>query len=334
MKNQSNYKTDQNPENLWAPSLSNALKFLRCPADRGSLDWRGPSDAPGQQGLPDGAFICQQCERLYPAADGVARFMDDTVPVHGDADLKLKEMRARDEEAKAFDQESNSFRKGIEQRAILRVMGPRANDLVAELGCGTGQLTVQYAPLVQAVAAIDFSVESLKLLAAKVPPSLRDRVILIQADVCNPPLRLNTFTKAVTSQVWEHLPSPTSRQQATTMVSKLLAPGGLFVCTVYNWSRQKQRDAAAGDPDSLKEGFHQGRIYYYCFDDQEFAELLKREELTVEFVKGIATSYRGAGWLGSLAAPIDDLIATTRLGAQHGHLLLAKARRMASQHDP
>lgn len=152
--------------------------------------------------------------------------------------------------------------------------------------------------------------------------------MLVQADVCNPPLQHYVFAKAVSAQVWEHLPSPQSRHQATKMVANLLAPGGLFVCSVYNWSREKQKDAVAGDPDSLKEGFHEGRIYYYCFEEPEFTELLRSADLSVDFVKGIATPYRGAGWLGALAFPFDDLIARTRIGTRCGHLLLARSRRL------
>jgi SAM-dependent methyltransferase len=262
--------------------------------------------------------------------DGIVRFLQPRESDGLDSELKSREMRSRDADAEEYDTHSASFRKRLEQEAVLRSLRLTPSDFVAELGCGTGATTMRYAHLVARTVAVDFSFRSLQLLRRKLPSAVRDRVLLAQADVCHPPLARGVFHKAVSTQVLEHVPTAEGRLQAVRAAAGLLRRDGSFVCTVYNWSRQKQKDAAAGDTESFKEGFHLTGIYYYNFDRHDFRELLVGGGMAIEFVRGIASPYPGARLLGPLRGTVDRVLSLSPLGASAGHLLLARTRPQAS----
>ena len=181
--------------------------------------------------------------------------------------------------------------------------------------------------LVERVVALDFSLRSLLVLRRRMPKELQKKTLLIQADVCTPPLARRFFTKAVSFQVFEHLPSATARRQAASAVAELLAPGGSFTCTVYHWSKAKQRDAARGVGDNThKEGFHDSNIYYYNFEEPELRAMLHAAGMQVEWTKGLVIALRGSRLLGPLLLPMNRLLSSTRWGIRRSHLLLARAR--------
>src|SRR5207248_1373217 len=163
--------------------------------------------------------------------------------------------------------------------------------------------------------ALDFSLQSLLVLRRKMPRDLQKKILLIQADVCAPPLVRGLFTKAVSFQVLEHLPTAEARRQAASAVAELLAPGGSFTCTVYNWSKGKQRDAARGIGDNThKEGFHESNIYYYNFEEPELREMLHGAGLRVELLQGLVIRVRGSRLLGPLLLPMNRLLSSTHWG--------------------
>lgn len=296
--------------------------LVRCPLDEGLLrlipDARAFSDAV----IPDGRLECTACGRSFFVSDGILRFIVDKL----DHVNKEVESKARDEEAESYDQEA-SVRDAAEITPCLRAMQLVAGDTVLELGCGTGRFTVCYAQEVRQVVAVDFSLSSLIVLRRKLSTALRRKVLLVHADICAPPLARGSFSKVVSFQVLEHLPSPEMRESIFVTVSSLLKPGGSFIASVYNWSWQKQREAKRGAGDyTQKEGKHSSNIYYYNFEAVELHKLIRSAGMEVELMRGLIVGFRGARLMGRLAVPIGSLISLTPLGTKLAHLLLCRAR--------
>lgn len=277
--------------------------------------------------IPPPALGCSQCRRTFPVSDGILRFIDNEAGEGAGHPESAAEMRRRDQEAGAYDHRFPAVRNAIEIPPCLKAVDLNAGDVVVELGCGTGRFTSLYVELVARVVAIDFSFQSLKVLKAKLPATVRDRILLVQADITSPPLAKQVFTKAVSFQVFEHLRTPSERETAVMAACELLIPSESLTCSVYNWSRQKRKFASLGIGDNTaKEGRHsEGAIYYYNFEEPELRKLLDGSGFRVDTIRGLQMQVRGIGRLGGLAVLLDRVMAASPLGIKHGHLLLAHA---------
>lgn len=299
--------------------------LLRCPHDGAPVRWSGPGHAGWVGELwSDGALDCVVCGVRFAAVDGIVRFITGSL----DDERKMAEMRARDETAEGDAPQAGVHDPG-EERALLAALRPSGGDTVVDLGCGTGRLTLQYAARVERTVAIDFSLASLRVLQRRLPEAVRRRILLVQADVCALPVARGAFTKAVSSQVLEHLPTREMREGAVRSIASLLVPGGSFTCTVYNWSWHKQGLARRGVETGFadKEGMHSSNIYYYNFEASEFAQLIEVAGMRVELMRGVTIGFPGARLLGPVAGPLKRLITRTSLGVRLAHLLLCHARR-------
>jgi SAM-dependent methyltransferase/uncharacterized protein YbaR (Trm112 family) len=290
------------------------LSLLRCPADGGTL---------GHDGA--GPLVCDRCGSAYPVEDGICRFVGPGAGL--DSPLKRQEMAARDAEAPGYDEMFSPRRNALDLPPCLNALAPRREDRVAEIGCGTGRLTLRFAHRVECVIALDFSWQSLRLLRERLPARARDKVVLAQADACAPPLAAGAFSKVACFDTLQHLPTPEARRQAVRAGARLLAPGGTFTCTAYHWSRQKRRAAARGEGDyTRKHGLHESGIPYWNFEEHELRELWGENGLRVDRVEGLTIGFRGAGLLGPLLVPVHRLLAPTRWGLARAQAILIRGR--------
>lgn len=296
------------------------LHFLRCPLDHGelrsSLDWPWADR--------DGELTCKTCGARHPIRGGVACFSEAT----GLCPVKTAEQKARDVGARAYDGRMSKLRGRAEEPASLAALDAKEDEVVAELGAGTGRMTVQVAKAAKGVFAVDFSLASLHVLRDRMPAELAARVPLVQADLCKLPLASGAFDKVASFQTLEHVPTADGRCQALAEARRVLGAAGRFVASVYNWSRSKQRRAARGVGDnSRKEGFHATTppIYYYNFEAPELHGLLDQAGFHKVSLRGL---YLELWWLlalGGLGLPLHDRWGPTDRGREHGHLLLATA---------
>jgi SAM-dependent methyltransferase len=299
--------------------------LIRCPFDVAVL--RHETTSPGKR-----AFVCTSCGNAFPVEDGIVRFLRDEKLT---TDQK-NEITARDDAANEYEQRFSRVRNAIESDPALAAMRPIKSDVVAELGCGTGRITRLYAGNVKRTVAIDFSLESLLTFRRTLPASLADSVLLVQGDVSTPPLADRMFSKVVSFQVFQHLPTQPMRDATFAAAKRILDDRGTLTCTVYNWSRLKRRLAARGLGDNTrKEGLHGGKIYYFNFEPHDIAGMLDKAGFDVDLLRGMDMQVRGIDLVGRLAIPINDLLARTPLGVHLGHLLLvhARARRARAGRD-
>jgi SAM-dependent methyltransferase len=295
------------------------IHLLCCPVDQ----------APLSGTLEDPSLICTSCGQNYPVTQGIVQFVGVSQSTVLTASEKRDEMKTRDQMAKEYDHRFTQLRNRIEIPPCLAALNPRHEDFVAELGCGTGRLTLQYLPKVAGIVAMDFSLESLLILRNRIPEELRSRCLLIQGDLSSPPIKRHSFDKVASFQVFEHLPSASMRQQAFQMGRELLRPGGTMVCSVYNWSSTKRSLAQNGLGDNcMKEGFHRAagaNIYYYNFEEFEIRNLIENSGLKVDYIRGLQMQIRGVQRLGPLAVLVDRLLAPTKFGVKNAHLMLARS---------
>lgn len=174
--------------------------LLCCPACRSPL----------RDGAAGGGVACEACLRDYPVTEGIVCCFDPGGSGDPESEIKRREVDARDEKAEGYESAISRLRNAIEIPPCVGAIQAAPSDVVAELGCGTGRLTLRYAARVGRVVAVDFSLQSLLVLRRKIPRELRDRVLLVQADVSALPLAAHAFSKVVSFQVIEHLPTPES----------------------------------------------------------------------------------------------------------------------------
>ncbi len=303
--------------------------IIRCPKDGAPLQLVSLPEFASRRDGGKNNFLCNFCEREFPVYKNIICFVTQDL----DDPRKTDEMWARDKAAQLYDKRA-AVRDALEIPPSLKAIGATADDLIIDLGCGTGRLTLKYLSKVRRVVAIDFSLESLLLFQEKIPAFLRHKILLAQADVCEPPVVRGAFTKAVSFQVLEHLPTMEMRRKVFSTIASLLLPGGSFVCTVYNWSRRKQRDARRGIGDNTrKEGLHDSGIYYYNFEPHEVRQLLQSAELQVEVLQGLLFSIRGARFLGKAVVPLNRMLSALPFGKAFGHLLLCRATKVRRRNE-
>jgi ArsR family transcriptional regulator len=106
--------------------------------------------------------------------------------------------------------------------ALLSLL--RDDLVVADLGCGTGNMSHHLAPLVRRVIAVDQ--ERAMLEAARVRLSGHDNVELVEGDLLALPLPRDAVDVAVICLVLHHLPQP---QPAVHEAARVLKAGGMLL---------------------------------------------------------------------------------------------------------
>jgi len=116
---------------------------------------------------------------------------------------------------------------------LLLPMLPPVPARVADLGCGTGTLTVLMAQAGHLVAGLD--------LAPRMVALARDKIVaagvvadVVVGDASSPPWQPGTFDAVLTRHVLWAMPDP---EAALTMWIDLLAPGGRLILIEGRWSR-------------------------------------------------------------------------------------------------
>jgi SAM-dependent methyltransferase len=144
---------------------------------------------------------------------------------------------AWDAEAPAFDdQPDHGLRDPAARRAWQRFLRPLfdepSSQVVADLGCGTGTLTVLLADSGLQVDGVDHSHQMLDLARAKAQ-HLQPPPTFIEADVADPPLRPGTYDTVLTRHVLWAMADPAA---ALRNWIRLLKPRGQLILIEGRWS--------------------------------------------------------------------------------------------------
>ncbi|MCU0513322.1 MAG: class I SAM-dependent methyltransferase [Anaerolineae bacterium] len=110
---------------------------------------------------------------------------------------------------------------------------PGYNGLILDVGCGRGALAIWLAQQFPAATVIGLDVKRESLAAARASQQAQGvtNVHFLQGSLLNLPFAAEAFPRAISTQVWEHLPPPIN-QTMLVEVHRVLGPDGLFVLNV------------------------------------------------------------------------------------------------------
>ncbi len=145
------------------------------------------------------------------------------------------DIAAWDSEAATFDDFADHALRDPKVRAAWRelLLGllPPAPARIADLGCGTGTLSVLLADEGYPVDGVDFSPQMLRRAEAKAAG--RPGVSFVQADAADPPLPPASYDVVLCRHVLWAVPDPSV---ALNRWTTLLADGGVLVLVEGRWS--------------------------------------------------------------------------------------------------
>ncbi|HJW31354.1 MAG TPA: methyltransferase domain-containing protein, partial [Saprospiraceae bacterium] len=156
-------------------------------------------------------------------------------------------------------------------------------------------------------------------------------------DLTRLPFRETSFEKVVCCEVLEHLPGAGQRLASLDQIKRVLMPGGLFVCSVYNFSALQPRFTFR--TDRVKEGSHDGAIYFFRFTPDELRHMCGNGlEITRMIGLRSLTMFNldmvlGRLHLTPLALCVERLLQESSLSCSTGYLLQATMIRNCSREE-
>ncbi len=138
-------------------------------------------------------------------------------------------------------------------RLILHRLGLRADDRLLEVGCGGGAFLREALGSGCRAAAIDHSVEMVRLAREVNRDAVRDgRLVVAQADAEWIPYRTGRFTAAVSTGVFGFVRNPVA---ALTEIHRVLSPEARFV--LFTGTRELAGTPAAPEPIASRLRFYE-----------------------------------------------------------------------------
>lgn len=301
------------------------LDLLCCPRDQG---------APLAQA--DGSLQCPTCGTRFPIVDGIVVFLT----AQQLSDQEEKERNFRSEESSWYDDMYLGYTDRVEVPSVVRRLG-RPFGPILDAGCGTGRITEALVPLGQPIVAVDYSEGCLRRMQQRTAGA---RVLAVQSDLRNLPLRPGVMSAAISIEVHPHLRDG-DRQRYLGELARVLAPRAPLSISTLNYNLVFRAWKTLGN-EGAREGEHVlGNDYHYRrFDREEFRRELgaffEVEELTgIRNIpaRSLAGVVQRAGWreggdrllsvMNERGYKVDHLIERTAVAGMVGFFWLAKATK-------
>jgi ubiquinone/menaquinone biosynthesis C-methylase UbiE len=116
---------------------------------------------------------------------------------------------------------------GLRDR-ILELAEPRSEDVVVDIGSGTGLLSLAIAPRVSRVWAVDIAGSMTEYLSAKAASAELDNIETVTASAVSLPLVDASADLVVSNYCFHHLPDE-GKERALAEIRRVLRPGGRLV---------------------------------------------------------------------------------------------------------
>lgn len=154
---------------------------------------------------------------------------------------KMEEINLRDQLAHVYDEQISEYQHLVEVASAIKKLDPLPDEVILDIGCGTGRFACKLLEMDCNVVGLDFSGESLMICKSRYgePNHCKGDICLIRADACSLPLKDNFFDKCISSEVLEHIPSEVERSKMIQEAYRVLKPNGKLVLTTYNHSLRK-----------------------------------------------------------------------------------------------
>lgn len=157
--------------------------------------------------------------------------MDPERPLHADT---ATEMQVRDARTAGYDARMQRLGAANQAEMIptLSELQRLAGASVLELGCGTGRYTVPVLRECRTLVAVDVSLESLRVLAGKLPD---DREVgLVQADIGCFVTAGQVFDRVLSTLV-SNLPTASHRDAMYRLAARAMTSNGKFVFSTHHY---------------------------------------------------------------------------------------------------
>lgn len=230
-----------------------------------------------------------------------------------------REREIRDREARSYDSHRarDSYHRLVEDAITFGMLELGHDDVVVDVGCGTGRHLLELLRVSARVIGIDHSAEMLAIARERIDPQDAERLELYEADLRALPLEDAVADKVACFETLQHLPTQEFRLGAVRELARVLKPGGTVVVSTYCWLGHIRRQ---------KEGFFEGGLYRFAFTARELGALLREAGFEHVEVGGavifpsIAERLRGS-------VGLQRRLAFTPIGRHLAHYLVAQAAR-------
>jgi SAM-dependent methyltransferase len=234
-----------------------AVSLLRCSWDSGRLAIR--SDAGESPTLWSASLQCLECQRHFPVQDGIVRLLDASLlDPESDHERTVRDLEL--EAAFVPDDERSEFQLA-EILPMLEACEPLENATVLELGAGSGRHTMLIAGRSGITLAVDFSIVSLRHLAARAHDGWT--LGLVHADCTRVVVERRAFD-VILSTLVSNLPTAQHRAAMMRLAADALTPEGKFVFGTHYYGLHSR---IRGEQRSGR--YKAGGIYRYLFGRRE-----------------------------------------------------------------
>ncbi len=129
-------------------------------------------------------------------------------------------------------------------REVILTLGLQRDDVVIDIGCGTGLISLAMSPLVAAIKGIDLSPK----LVERACNNLQcvDNVAFYEGSITETGETDSSYTKVLAYSVLQYLDGEDAVRQACTEVARVLVPGG--------------RGLLAANPDPARRALYEKRV--------------------------------------------------------------------------
>ena len=291
------------------------LSIIRCPQDQYPLEH--VPEHTTEKFVINGHLKCSLCNRIYPIREGIIFLLESN-----DIDEESRrEQTLRDESSLVSSQQQVEYIYTeydlMEMRTTIRELDIEHKQLLLEFGCGAGRYTLPLANMGVSLLALDFSIESLRLLARRLPSGLP--VGLVQADVTNRCVARGTADRVLSTLV-SNLPTKEHRLSMLRVASEALKENGSFVFSTHH---QNIVCRLLGLPPAGR--YADSGIYRYYMQKEE----VHREAgvyFRRIFCRPIRVNIPFTKWTGLSASTMSWIAERIPLLREKGDLLLAKTR--------
>jgi ubiquinone/menaquinone biosynthesis C-methylase UbiE len=176
------------------------------------------------------ALRCVQCGQDWPAPDGIPLLR---LEAEGQTEVVRRFYEAAPFPGYPPNDSLTWLRSRAERSAFARLLDASlpGDATIAEVGCGTGQMSLYLARADRRLVALDLSRAALSLAAAAAQRYGVRQVRFVECDLTRLPLREGAFDVVYCSGVLHHTPRP---RTAFTSVARAVGPGGHIILGLYN----------------------------------------------------------------------------------------------------
>ena len=242
--------------------------LIRCQEDLEALSIE--ENEGGSDFIQRGSLKCSKCGTIYNIDKGILELLPCQEPLQS---VVQHEVETRDIQAKDYDKLRYTGEDEVEISSTLKHLGAFTGKNLIEFGCGIGRYTTIIASKCRQVIALDFSRESLLILAGKLKDA--DNTGLVWADATKMRVAPDYFDLALSAQVVEHIPSVEARSLFFQRIFESLSPEGMLLCTAYH------QDVMRRIRELKHEGYHPSGIFYHYFSKEEMKNEVSKHFATV-----------------------------------------------------